>query len=204
MGYSIREIEAPPAEPVTVAQAKAHCVITPASDTTHDAVLERYIKAARAHAEKYMGRRIIQQTIELVLDSWPWENFLELPGGQLRELVTVYYRDTDDAEQTWSSAEYRVDDAPVPARMFPLRGFTFPAHVALPSPIRVRYKVGYPPGTGSPTDYAANVPEDIKQAILLMVGTWFENREETIVGTISSQLPLGVEALLWPHRVLGF
>lgn len=203
MGYSIREIEAPTARPVTLAQAKAQCNIESA-DLNHDVLLERLIKAARQHAERYMGRRIIEQTIELVLDGWPVEGYLELHGGELRELLAIYYRDSDDVEQTWAAAEYRADDAAIPARVFPLRGYSFPGLSGLPASVRIRYKVGYPPGTGSPTDYAANVPEDIKQAILLMVGTWFENREETIVGTISSQLALGVERLLWPYRVLGF
>lgn len=201
MGYSIRQIDAPPAEPVTLAEAKRQCSITDSDGTTHDALLTRLIVAARAHAEKFMNRRIIQQTIELVLDGWPVQNILELPGGDVREIVGVFYRDSDDAEQQWSSAEYRLDDAANPARLFPKQTYVFPGHINLPAAIRVRYKVGFAPSTGSPTDYAANVPEAIKLAVLMMVATWFENREDTIVGTISSQLPLGVEALLQPYRV---
>jgi hypothetical protein len=40
------------------------------------------------------------------------------------------------------------------------------------------------------------------QAMLLMIGHWYANREAIIVGTISSELFLTVEALLFPYRVL--
>lgn len=37
---------------------------------------------------------------------------------------------------------------------------------------------------------------DVEQAILLLVGHWFANREAVSVGTISSALPLAAERLL--------
>ena len=39
-----------------------------------------------------------------------------------------------------------------------------------------------------------------KQAILLLVGHWYENREQVTVGEIAREIPLGVEALLWLDR----
>jgi uncharacterized phiE125 gp8 family phage protein len=46
------------------------------------------------------------------------------------------------------------------------------------------------------------VPEPIKQAILLLVGAWFENREAVLTGTIVATLPFAVDALLAPYRVV--
>lgn len=42
--------------------------------------------------------------------------------------------------------------------------------------------------------------KDIEQAILLLVGHWYNNREATILGATPAVLPFGVEALLWPRR----
>ncbi|GAC1030492.1 hypothetical protein thsps21_13190 [Pseudomonas sp. No.21] len=42
--------------------------------------------------------------------------------------------------------------------------------------------------------------KDIEQAILLLVGHWYSSREAVVIGTITSSLPFGVEALLWPRR----
>jgi uncharacterized phiE125 gp8 family phage protein len=52
-------------------------------------------------------------------------------------------------------------------------------------------QIDYTAGFGS----AANVPEDIKQAILLLVGEWHEFREAAINGTVN-KIPNSVEALL--------
>ncbi len=37
-------------------------------------------------------------------------------------------------------------------------------------------------------------------AMLLLIGHWYANREAVNVGNITSELPLGVEALLFRHR----
>jgi uncharacterized phiE125 gp8 family phage protein len=59
----------------------------------------------------------------------------------------------------------------------------------------VRFTAGY-------GDTASDVPQTIRQAILLAVGHWYENREATVAVGNVRELPLGIEALLWPYRVL--
>ena len=46
------------------------------------------------------------------------------------------------------------------------------------------------------------MPGDIKSAILLTIGTFYEQREGLVVGTVVYQLPWGIEQLLRQHRVL--
>ena len=41
---------------------------------------------------------------------------------------------------------------------------------------------------------------DVEQAILLLVGHWYANREAVVIGTISSAVPLAVERLLWYRK----
>jgi len=41
----------------------------------------------------------------------------------------------------------------------------------------------------------------IRAACLLILGNLFENREDTVVGTISSELPFGSRSLLTPYRI---
>lgn len=42
--------------------------------------------------------------------------------------------------------------------------------------------------------------KDVEQAILLLVGHWFSNREGVVVGGVSAQVQLGVERLLWYRK----
>ena len=42
--------------------------------------------------------------------------------------------------------------------------------------------------------------DDVKQAILLLVGHWYATRESVVVGTITAEVPMGVPALLWTRK----
>lgn len=41
---------------------------------------------------------------------------------------------------------------------------------------------------------------DVEQAILLVVGHWYANREAVVTGTIATVIPLAVERLLWYRK----
>ena len=45
------------------------------------------------------------------------------------------------------------------------------------------------------------VPEDLKQAVLLTVGHWYENREDVVVGDEGAKLPNAVDAILNRYAV---
>jgi uncharacterized phiE125 gp8 family phage protein len=61
--------------------------------------------------------------------------------------------------------------------------------------VAVEYTAGY-------GDTAADVPAPLRQAMLLMIGHWYEHREAVITGSISTGLPLAARALLAPYRVM--
>ncbi|WP_109514769.1 head-tail connector protein [Pseudomonas ovata] len=42
--------------------------------------------------------------------------------------------------------------------------------------------------------------KDVEQAILLLVGHWYANREDVVVGVSVNQVPMGVQALLWTRK----
>jgi hypothetical protein len=72
------------------------------------------------------------------------------------------------------------------------------------APVTVQYVAGYPTIEGEGIDYTANIPQSYKVAMKLLIGDWYEHRENTIVGAVSSHLQLGVHALLgWYRRRLG-
>ncbi len=49
-------------------------------------------------------------------------------------------------------------------------------------------------------DSADKVPKRMAQAMLMLVAHWFANREAVVTGTITTQVPLAVEALLFTCR----
>ena len=54
---------------------------------------------------------------------------------------------------------------------------------------------------GSAGDRPIAINPSIRAACLLILGALFENREDVVVGTISSELPGGSRVLLMPYRI---
>ncbi|GAB1581732.1 head-tail connector protein [Phyllobacterium phragmitis] len=50
----------------------------------------------------------------------------------------------------------------------------------------------------------AEVPADLKEAILLLVGHLYENREASIVGLTAEEIPFGIWSIIDQHRAWSF
>lgn len=194
---AIKLITPPAAEPVTLAEAKAHCRVDHSAD---DARISAYIAAARQDCERWTGRAFVTQTWELVIDEFP-EDEIQIPLPPLQSVVSVKYDDGNGTEQTIASTEYVVDDVSEPGWVVPAIG-GWPSTFDGINAVRVQFVAGYAPDTNSPVDLAANVPPSIKQAILLLTGQYYDNREDIVVGTTVYRLPTGAsESLLRMFRV---
>lgn len=67
---------------------------------------------------------------------------------------------------------------------------------------RKLYKTNDEPGFADDPDRLL-LDDDIRTAMLLLIGHWYANREAVNIGNITSEIPLAVEALLQPHRIYG-
>ena len=187
---------APTVEPVTISQAKEHLRVT---HTDEDALIANLIAAARAWAENETGRALASQTLEYSIDDWPAADAITLPMPPLRSVTSVKWLTTAGVETTLTlTTNYLVDTGSTPGRVvLPYNG-SWPSSSLYPvRPIRVTYVAGYAPAD---TDYRANIPQAIKQAILLRVSDLYEFREETLVGS-SLQNTRAAQWLLQPYRV---
>ena len=111
-----------------------------------------------------------------------------------QSVTWIKYYALDGTLTTLDTSIYTVDVAAEPARIWPAYTQVWPAARLVPQAINIRYVAGY--------GLAASVPDEIKHALKLLIGTWYENRESVIVGTISSLLPSAVESLLWSRRIM--
>lgn len=173
-------------EPVDLATAKGHLNLF---TTAHDAKVTRLITAARIHCERYMKRAILSKKVQLVLDAF--EPIIQLPLGNVTAVNEVSY--TDDAGDTivLAPSDYQAALASEPARLAPAPRTYWPVI----DPFRLGgVGVTYTVGWGA----AANVPNDVISAILLVVGDLFEYTEESVSGTIISTRG-AVASLLQPY-----
>lgn len=206
-GFALRRIADPAVEPITLERARLHCRV---NHTAEDALLTSLIVAAREHAENYLRRSLVQQDWRLTLDSFARNQFccsgmtgvIYLPRSPVLEILEISY--VDDAGVTQTLQGYQVDTESVPARLSPAYAETWPTTREVMNAVSIEYRAGYAPTADSPPDPAGNIPQAIKQAMLLMIGHLFENREQTIAGVSITTVPVGYEPLMAPYRILGF
>jgi uncharacterized phiE125 gp8 family phage protein len=192
MGYQL--IVPPAVYPVTLAEAKAQCRV---DHDDEDAFIQRLIAAATGHFDArsgVLGRCLISQTWEMVLDEFP-AGALELPLGPVQSVVSVEYDDPSGVAQTVAASTYTVDTTSLSAWVVP--DGSWPPTLDNINAVRVRFVSGY----GSTP---AAVPDAIRHAILMLIGHWYENREAVAPGSPSAPLPMAVDALVAPYRVHGF
>jgi len=175
-------------EPLTLAELKLHLRV---DHTEEDTLIESLGKAARRWVERYTSRSLVSQTWTMSLDGFPYDGCFKLPRGPHLSVESIKYRDEDSVQQTWASTKYKVDPAggEEAARVMLADGEEWPDTDLDPNSVEVEFKAGY--GTT-----AASVPDTIKAAMKLLIGHWFENREEVITGTISTDIPMATKALL--------
>lgn len=194
LGWALNLDTAPTEEPVSLSEAKTHCRVDVGDD---DAYITALITVARDQAEKITRRALITQTWDLVLDKFPPSTHaISIPFAPLASVTSIIYADSNGDSQTWSSSLYTVDSSNEPGAVVPAYGQYYPATRSHINSITVKFIAGYGDATA--------VPKAIKQAILMMIGHFYERRETTIIGAPVLEVPQTAEYLLWPYRVLEF
>ena len=189
----LRVVTPPSVEPVSVAEVKAQARVDLADE---DTLIEGYIRAARETLERLLWRAFITQTLELTLDGWPEGSEIRLPRPPLQSVTAVRYTTEDGTLKTLDPALYVVDAASEPGRVVLKRGKSWPSETLVPAAgVKVEYVAGY-------GDQASDVPEPIRQAILLLAAHWYEHREAVSDGRMV-EVPMGVWWLVEPLRMAG-
>lgn len=188
----IKITTAPATEPVTETEAKLHCRV---DHSTEDAIFTRLIEVARIQCENISGRAFVTRTYTAMLDRWPGSCF-ELPYPPLASISSIkYYDDAGSAAATFNSANYYVDTNSEPGRVALISGADWPSTTLRDiNGVEIIYTAGY--------GNAAAVPDQYKQAMLLLIGHLYENRESVVVqqGVSMAQVPQAVEWLLMTDR----
>lgn len=200
----------PGLEPITTAEAKNYLRLD-ADLTQDDTLIAVLISAARAYAESYCNRSLIQQGWQLLLDSFPspqafgvpwgqpWSipaNAIQLERGPVITLDSIKYRDMGGTLQTMAPSLYTLDASSPMPRVTPVFGAVWPVSLPQIGAVQVNYTAGY--GAA-----ATDVPAGIRQWLLLRVSTLYRNREEVAILGRGKVDPLPfVDCLLDPYRVI--
>ena len=174
---------------ITTAEAKTHLKVDTTAD---DTLIGNLIAAAVQSAQIYTNRFFL--TTQIIQYGDKWEDIKVLFKSKVISVVSVKYYDNDNSLQTLSTDVWLADTKHQPARIGLKPDKDFPQLAHRINAVEVTYKVGY-------GDTAADVPQGIKQAVLLTIGNWYQNRQEVIVGRIATELPKSAQYLLDQYKV---
>jgi uncharacterized phiE125 gp8 family phage protein len=149
---------------VTTAVAKAHLKVDISDD---DTLIDNLVAAATQAAEEYTNRYFMQTTITMKGDTW--EDIKTLYKSPVESITHIKYYDSDDSLQTLAGTVYLADLYSMPARISLMPDQEFPELSDRKMAVEVKYVVG----EGTTTDTISDI---VKQAVLLMVGHWYEHR----------------------------
>lgn len=189
-------VTTPPAVPaLTLANAKLHLRV---DHTEEDGFITALINSATEYLERVYDKAFIDQSITMTVDGFPASNgVLKLRRGPIKTgTLAISYLDTLGAPTAFT--DFQVDLISEPPRLAPAVNFDWPdTQIGALAAVTITYDAGL---GAADTD----IPERYQQAIKLLIGHWYTNRESVVVGTISSKVEQTLEFLLWNDRVFDF
>lgn len=179
---------------VDAADAAQHCITDDPGDLV---LLGRLAEAATRLVETETARSFRDAEWTLTLDAFP--PVIELRVCPVRSVESVRYFDAAGEQQTLDPEAYIVDTASEPGRITRAPGTSWPQTQRRVNAVEVTFVAGY----GRPTEDDEegeddcpphDIPAAATQAILLLVGHWFANREA--VGNVGGEIALTYRALV--------
>ena len=198
----------PSIEPVTATELDTFLRGDGELVAAESAFLDTLIEAAREYVELHTRRALITQTWTLQLDAWPhakddlgwWDGVregpissaparsVELPMGPLQSVTSVETFDQDNNATTFASSNYYLDTFQTPGSILLNDGTVWPTFTRSQLGIKIVYVAGY--GAA-----ATDVPSNLKTAIKMLAGHWYENREFVKTQSDQNQAPAPLHVL---------
>lgn len=181
---------------LTLQEAKAQLNV---SSTNDDAKITAYIKAATKTLEDRASRCFVTQTRTLKMHGFDdpryvYDRCIRPPRSPLKSVSSITYVDTNGTTTTLPSSDYTVSTGDMPGLIGEAYNATWPATRKQYNSVTVTYVAGH-------STVTTGVPANCKEAVGMVAGHWYRNREAVLTGTISKEIEWGVDHLLGPEMV---
>lgn len=183
---SLTLITPPAAEPVSLAELKAHLRIEHSDD---DAAITAYGLAARRAVEARGGLALMLQGWRMTLNEAP-QGMLTLPRAPVFSIDAVDVLSRDGTSEPVDTDLY--DFEPGAPGRFIARGL-WPYTDRRLGGVRIAFTAGWAS--------AADTPEELKLAIKMLAAHFYENRESVAAEKVFAT-PQAVDALIAPWRLV--
>ncbi|MGE6743523.1 head-tail connector protein [Allorhizobium pseudoryzae] len=186
MTYAV--IEQPGAEPLTLAQVKAHLRVEHAEE---DDLLAGLVTVARQFLEAETGVCLMRQRLRLYLDRWPKDGVIQLLRGPVQSLDAVTVYEADGSPVSVPVADHLLDGDSRPSRLW-LRDTPQPGQAI--NGIEIDLTVGF-------GEAGADVPGPLIRALLIHVAQMYAVRGTFSLDQQPAAVPDGYERLIAGYRM---
>lgn len=191
----------PTIEPILLRDAKTHLRIS--EDVyADDAYVAALIKAVRRVCESYCEMQIMAATYEAYLPNFPnsWDsnygdldNEIQIIKHPVNAISKIEYYDTANELQLLSTAQYDAFVEGKPATIKRETSYSWPSTYTRQKAIIITFTAGYT----NPDD----VPEDLKQGMMMLLGHLYENRQDVVSGISIAEVPQASKYLWNPYKL---
>jgi len=191
-------LKTPPAtEPMSLQEVKDYLKISDYEEyTSEDTYLTSLITAAREYCEGFQNRAYVTQVWEMALPYFPRE--IEIPKGNPQTVDSITYKNSAGVITTLTAnTDYVTSTRGIVGHVVPAYGKAWPSFIPFPlDAVIVTFTAGY--------GAAADVPENIKQALKLLISHWFTHRIplDQAMGS-TKEIDFTLSALLWQNRIVN-
>lgn len=208
--FNFTLVTGPVVEPMLLTEVKPYLRLDDLTDSTDDLYITSLITVAREYCEEYQNRAYITQVWEVSLERFPRndrdsvnnninDDKIEIPKGRLQKINSFTYKDTVGViTEMQPDIDYVVSTRGILGRVCPSFGRIFPVCILYPlDPIVINYTCGY-------GDDGIKVPARIKQAMLLLISHWYDNRMviNDLRGVNPEEVSFAVTSLLMKDKII--
>jgi uncharacterized phiE125 gp8 family phage protein len=188
--HTLELVDAPVNKPISLKEVKEQLRIEHPDD---DVLITRLINVAVAYTDVKgaLGHAMITQKWGQWISANPTQQ-VELFLGPVQSVTAVKYYDTDGVLQDDDVNNYDVFGTEHRIIVSPKSGFSWPTAQQRDDAIKIEYQVGF-------GDTAASVPETLRHALMLLIGHWYDNREQTQMDQLQD-IPFGFMELMNMHK----
>lgn len=184
--------------PLTIAEVRTALRIEHDSE---DSVIERSLRSAMEFFEEETNRPVTPGVYEIALDDWPCGPVC-LERGPVRSVEPIGYLPADGGAEVELDATLDLSTRSDGLGELRVIG-GWPTGIGLASRtgnVRIRFAAGYTRRGATDGERRFTLPAKAEQALILLTGHWFENREESS-DRDNKAIILGAERIMRQMRI---
>ena len=167
---------------VSLNDAKLHLRVDHSDD---DALILWLIEAAKEQVENTTWTTLLRTTYTAYFNRF--SSVMVLDDYPITEITSIKYYNSEGVLTTVDQSTYFTDLISTPSIIIFKDGTPTTQHLR-PNAVEIEYKAGYI-NTNA-------IPSSLKSAILLMIGHWYEHREDIVIGSTTTEVPISSKSLM--------